>query len=56
MNKPKSLLHFGARPYRTDETMWVIGDNTRFTSLTGWTPRISLEEGIRKMVSTLGRA
>jgi len=56
MNKPKSLLHFGARPYRTDETMWMVGDNGRFTSLTGWTPRISLKEGIRKMVSTLGRA
>ena len=51
MNKPKSLLRFGARPYRPDETMWVVGDNKRFSALTGWAPRVTIQEGIREMIS-----
>jgi nucleoside-diphosphate-sugar epimerase len=51
MNKPKSLLRFGARPYRPDETMWIVGDNKRFTSLTGWVPRVTIQEGIHQMIS-----
>ena len=53
MNKPKSLLRLGARPYRPDETMWIVGDNKRFTSLTGWAPRVTIQEGIREMISAL---
>jgi nucleoside-diphosphate-sugar epimerase len=53
LNKPKSLLRFGARPYRPDETMWIVGDNKRFSSLTGWAPRVTIQEGICEMISTL---
>jgi UDP-glucose 4-epimerase len=54
MNKPKSLLRFGDRPYRADESMWIVGDNKRFTAHSGWAPKISVQEGIRKMVSASG--
>jgi UDP-glucose 4-epimerase len=50
MKKPKSLLRFGARAYRPDESMWIVGDNRRFAAVTGWLPRVSLAEGIRRMV------
>jgi nucleoside-diphosphate-sugar epimerase len=50
LGKPRELLQLGARPSRHDEPLWMVGDNARFTGLTGWTPRISLDEGIRLMV------
>ena len=42
MKKPSDLLRFGARSYRTDEPMWIVGDNRRFVETTGWQPRISI--------------
>jgi nucleoside-diphosphate-sugar epimerase len=56
MNKPKNLLRFGARPYRADEPMWLVGDNQRFRSVTGWLPRVTLRDGIGEMVSVLEKA
>ena len=50
MGKPLGMLRFGARPYRTEEPPWIVGDNRLFTALTGWAPKISLEEGIQRMV------
>ena len=50
MGKPQELLDFGARPTRVDEPLWMVGDNSRFTSATPWRPEISLEEGILRMV------
>ena len=51
MKKPKQLLRFGARAYRPDESMWIVGDSQRFTAATGWLPRVSIAEGIRRMVA-----
>jgi len=53
MNKPASLLHFGHRPYRPDEPMYLAGDNRRFAALTGWSPRVSIGEGLGNMVQAL---
>jgi UDP-glucose 4-epimerase len=53
MNKPRALLRFGSRPYRFDEPMWIVGDNRRFTAATSWQPRVSVAEGIRRMVVQL---
>jgi UDP-glucose 4-epimerase len=50
MNKPRDLLRFGARPYRSDEPMWIVGDNRRFVEATAWQPRVSIAEGIRRML------
>lgn len=50
MGKPRTLLQWGRRPYRTDEPTWLVGDHHRFTTATGWQPRISLDDGIRRMI------
>ena len=47
---PHDKLHFGALPARPEEAPWVVGDNTLFEKATGWRPRHTLEEGIRKTV------
>lgn len=47
---PHDKLHFGALPERPEEASWVVGDNTLFEKATGWRPRHTLEEGIRKTV------
>jgi nucleoside-diphosphate-sugar epimerase len=56
MSKPKSLLRFGDRPYRADESMWIVGDNRQFSARTGWLPKVSMEEGVRKMILASGIA
>jgi UDP-glucose 4-epimerase len=56
MCKPLDLLEFGALSYRQDEPMWVVGDNRRFRSLTGWSPRWDLEAGLARTIQELGPA
>jgi nucleoside-diphosphate-sugar epimerase len=31
--------------------MWIVGDHRRFLHATTWEPRISLAEGIRRMLA-----
>ncbi len=50
MDKPPQLLQWGKRPYRPDEPMWMVGDNRRFVEATGWSPGVSLSEGIGRMI------
>lgn len=52
MDKPVELLQWGKRPYRADEPMWMVGDNRRFVETTGWRPKVSLSEGIARMINT----
>jgi UDP-glucose 4-epimerase len=51
MKKPRALLRFGERAHRSDEPMWIVGDNRRFIQATAWQPRISVAEGIRRMLA-----
>ncbi len=51
LGKPRQLLHWGERPYRADEPMWLVGDNRRFRTATSWQSRTSVEEGIRRMIA-----
>jgi UDP-glucose 4-epimerase len=51
LGKPRELLHWGERAYRTDEPMWLVGDNRRFAEGAAWSPRVSVSEGIRRMIS-----
>jgi nucleoside-diphosphate-sugar epimerase len=51
LGKPRQLLHWGERQYRSDEPMWLVGDHRRFTAATSWQPRISVQEGIRRMIA-----
>jgi UDP-glucose 4-epimerase len=50
LGRPRALLDFGGRPYRSDEIMWMVGDNVRFAAATGWRPRIALDQGIERML------
>lgn len=54
LGKPSNLLQWGARPHRADEPLWQVGDNRRFTAATPWRPRITLREGIERMVAGAG--
>jgi nucleoside-diphosphate-sugar epimerase len=46
------LLRWGARPYRSDEAMWIVGDCARFRAATGWQPRFDLRTGL---AATIGQ-
>lgn len=52
-----SDLGLGQRPYRDDEPMWIVGDPTKFASATGFHPRVSVTEAVRRMAElALARA
>lgn len=53
LNVSKDLLNFGARSYRTNEPMWLVGDNSKFCRDTTWQPSVDIEYGISKMVKYL---
>jgi nucleoside-diphosphate-sugar epimerase len=52
LGRSTDLLHWGARRYRADEPMWLVGDHRRFAKLTAWRPATSLPAGIRRMISS----
>ncbi len=45
----KTKLNFGVLPYRENEEMNPILDNSAIKNL-GWNPQISLEEGLKRMI------
>ncbi len=49
MDKPSTLLHWGERTYSIDDPMWIVGDGAKFEEATGWKPKVSLLEGIKRM-------
>jgi nucleoside-diphosphate-sugar epimerase len=46
MRQPEDLLLWGARPARSNEPVWIVGDPGAFHRATGWVPRLSLRRGI----------
>lgn len=56
LGKPRHLLHWGERQYRDDESLWLVGDNRRFAEATSWRPRVSLEEGIHRVIAARSEA
>lgn len=47
-----SKIHFGAIPYRENEVWEMIGDATKLKEIVHFTPKISLSEGIGKLIKT----
>jgi nucleoside-diphosphate-sugar epimerase len=45
------LLKFGAKDYRRADTMEYWASNTLAKRLLGWSPRVSLEEGVKQTIS-----
>jgi UDP-glucose 4-epimerase len=55
LGKPESALGLGRRPYRSDESMWIVADPGRFCAATGWRARVTLDEGIARMIAEMPR-
>lgn len=52
-----SVVGLGAKPYRSDEPMFVVGDPTRFLAQTRWAPTTTLDVGVARTVAwALGAA
>ena len=51
----RGRVRFGAVPYRVNETMHYAADNARARKLTGWRPRVPLEEGLRRTIDWFSR-
>jgi UDP-glucose 4-epimerase len=47
---PSLPLGFGEVPYRPDQVMHLEADITRLRTDVGWSPRVGLEEGLRRTV------
>ncbi|MEP7126789.1 MAG: NAD(P)-dependent oxidoreductase [Byssovorax sp.] len=54
LGHPESALGLGKRPYRSDESMWIVADPGRFQAASGWRARVSLEQGIARMIAGVG--
>lgn len=50
MGKPRELLRWGDRPYRSDEPMWLVGDHQKFSRATSWRPNITWRDGVDRMI------
>lgn len=48
---PGATLAFGAEPYRSDQLMHLEADISRIQSVTGWSPRVTLDEGLARTVA-----
>lgn len=47
INGNKNLLEFGALPYRKNEVMYFVGDNTKIKKYTGWNVKYDIDSGIK---------
>jgi nucleoside-diphosphate-sugar epimerase len=50
---PGLELAFGEIPFGPDQIMHLEGDNRRLRAATGWSPKISIGEGLRQVVDEL---
>ncbi len=48
---PGMELVFGEVPFRPDQVMHMQADNHRLRTVTGWSPRISIDEGLAQTVA-----
>ncbi len=46
----RGSIHFGAHPMRSGEIMELYADVSRIRQVTGWRPRVELEDGLRRTV------
>jgi len=42
----KDLFKFGVKPYRKDEIAYLVGNNAKFKSTTGWHEEFDLDKGL----------
>lgn len=46
----KEKLNFGSLPERNNYPSIILGLNTKLVNITGWTPKINMEEGLAKTI------
>lgn len=51
MIDPSLPLVFGEAPYRSDQIMHLQADISRLQQATGWSPQVSLDEGLQRTVA-----
>ena len=49
-----ALFRFGELPYRSNEQMYYVGDNTKLMKYSGWRPQTALREGIQRIFDRNG--
>jgi nucleoside-diphosphate-sugar epimerase len=47
---PGCVLQFGKKNYYPHQPMYLCADISELTNDTGWKPKISFEEGIKKII------
>ncbi len=50
------LLRFGTRPTSEHDPMYLVGDNTLLKTKTGWQQKVSIEEGIVKLIKIIAES
>lgn len=48
---PKVEVAYGAVPYRNDQVMHLEADTSKIQQLTGWMPKVSIEQGIENLIA-----
>jgi dTDP-glucose 4,6-dehydratase len=43
-------IHWNSKPKRQGEIYWLCSNHNLITKLTGWTPKVSLEEGLKRTI------
>lgn len=49
-NCTNNIFNFGAIPYRKNEIMHFVGDNTKIENTINWSPKTSIQEGLKLTV------
>lgn len=44
-------LQFGAKPFRDDQIFHLEADRSKLTRLTGWVPKVRLEDGLSELIN-----
>lgn len=47
----KGKIHWNRKPKRQGEIYWLCSNHNLITKLTGWAPKVSLEEGLEKTIN-----
>ncbi|QDK83094.1 NAD(P)-dependent oxidoreductase [Spirosoma sp. KCTC 42546] len=48
---PDIKVDYGAVPYRSDQVMHLEADTSKIRQLTGWTPEVNIEEGLKRIIA-----
>jgi len=49
--KSKSIINYGAMEYKLDQGMFIEADISKISKLTGWKPKVSIENGLSDIIN-----